>query len=212
MKISLRHIAIILVAIWISGCTVAQKPLYNASSYAHKQEIQDYSKLSDLREIKAKPAKYAKAFVAETKTIYYFDPVSKAADDSLTTIKQRFVSVGRWVALNNVNSGSGESSEAPYKVYTALLTQTGGNAPVGTVFQNTIGEITWSYEGNGYYEGTCAGCFPENKTYPTLTNSNNTDIETDFHFIFNIESVNQIAIHCFNGIDYVDDVLYLTPI
>mgnify|MGYP006274616671 CR=1 FL=1 len=34
---------------------------------------------------------------------------------------------------------------APYKVYSALLTQTGTNAPVATILQNTIGSMVWSY-------------------------------------------------------------------
>ena len=35
----------------------------------------------------------------------------------------------------------------PYKVYTALLTQTGTNAPVATVLENTLGGTpVWSYD------------------------------------------------------------------
>ncbi len=39
----------------------------------------------------------------------------------------------------------------PYKVYSALLTQTGTTAPVATVLENTIGDIVWTYEGTGQY-------------------------------------------------------------
>ena len=38
-----------------------------------------------------------------------------------------------------------------YKVYTALLTQTGTNAPVATVLENTLGEITFSRASAGLY-------------------------------------------------------------
>ena len=34
---------------------------------------------------------------------------------------------------------------APYLVYSATLTQSGTNAPVATVLQNTIGSMVWSY-------------------------------------------------------------------
>ena len=40
----------------------------------------------------------------------------------------------------------------PYKVYTALLTQTGANAPTATVLENTLGQtVTWIRTGVGSY-------------------------------------------------------------
>lgn len=41
------------------------------------------------------------------------------------------------------------SEKIPYRVYTALLTQTGTNAPVAKVLENTIGDVVWSYGGVG---------------------------------------------------------------
>jgi hypothetical protein len=38
-----------------------------------------------------------------------------------------------------------------YKVYTALLTQSGENAPVATVLENTIGDIWFTYDRIGVY-------------------------------------------------------------
>lgn len=58
----------------------------------------------------------------------------------------------------------------PYKVYTALLTQTGTDAPVATVLENTLGgEIVWSYDGFGSYIGSLNGAFTENKTFIQAT-------------------------------------------
>lgn len=52
-----------------------------------------------------------------------------------------------------------------YKVYTALLTQTGTDAPVATVLENTLGgEIYWSRNSAGNYIGTLNDAFPEGKT------------------------------------------------
>jgi hypothetical protein len=51
-----------------------------------------------------------------------------------------------------------------YKVYTALLTQTGTNAPTAIVLENTIGNIVWTRNGTGSYDGTLAGAFTESKT------------------------------------------------
>jgi len=48
-----------------------------------------------------------------------------------------------------------EANTRPYKVYTALLTQTGTNAPVATVLENTLGvSLTPSYSGTGIYDLT----------------------------------------------------------
>lgn len=58
----------------------------------------------------------------------------------------------------------------PYKVYTALLTQSGTNAPVATVLQNTLsGTITWSYSLVGSYQATLVGAFPSSKTFFYVT-------------------------------------------
>ena len=62
-------------------------------------------------------------------------------------------------------SGGGAS----YLVYTALLTQTGTDAPVATVLQNTLGgTVVWSYSSIGIYTGTLAGVFTNNKTIGML--------------------------------------------
>lgn len=54
----------------------------------------------------------------------------------------------------------------PYKVYTALLSQTGANAPVATVLENTLGgDVVWSYEDVGDYLATLSGAFIDGKTY-----------------------------------------------
>jgi hypothetical protein len=62
----------------------------------------------------------------------------------------------------------------PYKVYTALLTQTGTDAPVATVLENTLGgTVVWSYEDVGHYRGTPSqAIFDETKTFH-FVNSNN---------------------------------------
>jgi hypothetical protein len=51
-----------------------------------------------------------------------------------------------------------------YLVYTALLTQTGANAPVATVLENTIGNITWGYFGYGNYTANSSNLFGDGST------------------------------------------------
>lgn len=59
------------------------------------------------------------------------------------------------------NSGG----ELPYKVYTALLNQSGEDAPTAIVLENTIGTITFAYVDVGIYQINCSNCFTENKTF-----------------------------------------------
>lgn len=58
------------------------------------------------------------------------------------------------------------ASGASYLVYTALLTQSGTDAPVATVLENTLGgTVTWSYVGAGSYRATLTGAFPSGKFF-----------------------------------------------
>ena len=64
-----------------------------------------------------------------------------------------------------VQSKLGVTIPVPYKVYTALLTQTGTNDPVATVLDNTLGgTVVWSRLGIGSFRATLAGAFTLNKT------------------------------------------------
>lgn len=66
------------------------------------------------------------------------------------------------------NAGGGSSS---YLVYTALLSQTGTDAPVATVLENTLGFVpTYSYEDVGNYRINNTGGFTLNKTFVLLDN------------------------------------------
>lgn len=52
-----------------------------------------------------------------------------------------------------------------FKIYSATLTQTGTNAPVATVHNNTIGNIVWTRHNQGDYRGTLAGAFTAGNTF-----------------------------------------------
>ena len=58
----------------------------------------------------------------------------------------------------------------PYKVYTALLSQSGTNAPTAIVLENTIGAIVWSRTVIGGYFATLSGAFTTDKTSVLITN------------------------------------------
>ena len=86
-----------------------------------------------------------------------------------------------------------QSSTRPYKVYTALITQTGTSAPVATVLENTLGgSIVWTRVNPGIYSGTLTGAFTTDKTILL----NNNPVGGVFTNIFS--SVNTITIQTRN--------------
>jgi hypothetical protein len=90
--------------------------------------------------------------------------------------------IGQTISLNNNNITCSDSSltvkgnitadtlegyyEIGYKVYAALLTQTGTSDPSATVLTNTLGEVpTYAYVSAGRYELNITGTlFLQNKT------------------------------------------------
>jgi hypothetical protein len=64
------------------------------------------------------------------------------------------------------------TNQRSYKVYTALLNQTGTNAPIATILENTLGgNISWSRQNVGYYSATFSDTFPPQSTF-VLSSSN----------------------------------------
>jgi hypothetical protein len=55
--------------------------------------------------------------------------------------------------------------ELPYKVYSALLTQTGATDPTAIVLENTLGTITFDYFTAGYYNILSSNLFVLDKTF-----------------------------------------------
>lgn len=52
-----------------------------------------------------------------------------------------------------------------YKIYRALLNQSGTDAPVATVLENTLGgTVVWTRQSAGVYIGTLIAAFPVAKT------------------------------------------------
>ncbi|CAI2769160.1 hypothetical protein [Flavobacterium collinsii] len=69
-----------------------------------------------------------------------------------------------------------QSFTRPYKVYTALLSQSGTNPPVATVLENTLGGLpVWSRAGLGSYSCTLTGTFASNKTVVFVTRTGNVN-------------------------------------
>jgi hypothetical protein len=76
-----------------------------------------------------------------------------------------------------------------YKVYTALLTQSGTGAPVATVLENTLGgEVVWARGGVGNYTGTLVGAFTLNKTVSNI-NSNYSAADWEGSLTFRVATL-----------------------
>jgi hypothetical protein len=109
-------------------------------------------------------------------------------------------------------SGGGVGYPAGTKMYLALLTQTGTNAPVATVLQNTLGgTVVWSYDGSGLYTATRTGAFTANKTIIFI----NTGVPDAF-LIFSAKWVDansvQVGSADIEGLSYVNGLLLNTSI
>lgn len=88
--------------------------------------------------------------------------VAETLTDSVVPIVQDGINKKAPVSLFSGGGGS-------YLVYAALLSQSGTNAPVATVLQNTLGEnITWSRLFIGQYKGTKPTVFDPSKTACTI--------------------------------------------
>jgi hypothetical protein len=69
----------------------------------------------------------------------------------------------------------------PYRVYVALLTQSGSNPPTAIELENTLGPITFGYISSGLYAINSSGLFTANKTWtnPTLKDNVNLQLSID---------------------------------
>ena len=106
-----------------------------------------------------------------------------------------------WYTMQDIKDSVGGG--LPYKVYTALLNQSGTNDPVATVLENTIGDILFAYDSVGNYYGTCQNLFTINKTLSFIgaTHLNIVSFMSD-------ESDSQVNIQTDNS----NGILFNTPI
>jgi hypothetical protein len=88
-----------------------------------------------------------------------------------SSVSFQVASETQWLAIESLVAGL--TPTAPYKVYTALLTQTGINPPVATILENTLGFVpTFNYGNVGSYF-TSNPNFLLNKTTVNIFNNVN---------------------------------------
>ena len=115
--------------------------------------------------------------------------------------------------LKGLNDKPSGGYEPPYKVYTALLTQTGTNAPTATVLENTLGgTIVWSRNGLGAYSGTLSGVFTTNKTYVSVEIGELLTGYGDNVTIYKQSTINEVALTTIKTNTNSDGVLKNSPL
>jgi hypothetical protein len=110
-----------------------------------------------------------------------------------------------WVAQASTGGGA-----LPYKVYTALLSQSGTDAPIAAVLHNTLGNVVWEYFDLGIYVGRLNGVLIGNKTHFIGSNGFNNHHLYSFSISDDDDTV-QVAVTDLDG-NYIDGKLYLNSI
>lgn len=82
------------------------------------------------------------------------------------------------VTVNDDLVVNGTNNIRPYKVWSALVSQSGTNAPTAVVIENTLGTITFNYVMTGRYQILSSNLFTNNKTIITGNNVNSGNGET----------------------------------
>lgn len=120
------------------------------------------------------------------------------------------------IKFEDLQAQLGGGNTPSYKVYTALLTQTGTDAPIAAILENTLGgDVIWTRNDVGHYTATLIGAFPDENKFFTINTEKMIDPKTAIALewlnsdSFNIYT-NSVSV-TFNGsIVYsgIDDVLY----
>ena len=98
----------------------------------------------------------------------------------------------------------GESASVNYKVYSAILNQSGENAPVPIILENTLpGTLTWSYESTGDYFATYSQSFNGRKVLCFIGGASNPGTT----YLFKQNDVATIELASWNSINILTNNL-----
>lgn len=105
------------------------------------------------------------------------------------------------------------STSTGYKVYVALLSQTGTNDPTAVELENTIGDVNYTYDDIGSY--IIDGDFPSGKTVCFVSNIGEVpgdDISIRANIDTNSIYLVTTSVSFAGTSAYSDDILKITPI
>jgi hypothetical protein len=115
---------------------------------------------------------------------------------------------------NNTGGTINVTGFTKYKVYTALLTQVGANAPTTVVLENTLGfNVTFNYLSAGFYATDTIVTNDLNKLYYTISadRGSSPSFYNKMGIIQNGPNFG-LTIHTYNNGISTDDILNRTPI
>lgn len=102
--------------------------------------------------------------------------VESSGANSIQAMAANTTAIFTCVALTGTGASSWDvtyiatGGGASYSVYTATLNQSGTDAPVATVLQNTLGGVVvWTRQSAGTYVATLTGAFTVNKTWASIS-------------------------------------------
>ncbi len=100
-----------------------------------------------------------------------------------------------------------------YKVYSALISQTGSSAPSVIELENSLdaGSIVWTRNSTGNYTGTLTGSFPIDKSFFYQPQQPNNSGDVD-HINMGRDDDNRVFIETYTSGSTSDDVLNYTSI
>lgn len=105
-------------------------------------------------------------------------------------------------------NGSTWVNVKPYKSYVASITQTGTNAPVATVLENTLGgTVVWTRTIAGQYVGTLTNAFTANKTACFVTSKNVNDYVSEYNYFLESSNINNIDLTSTTNLGAADSLL-----
>lgn len=113
--------------------------------------------------------------------------------------------------ISNLSSGGGSGTTASYKVYSALISQSGTDAPTAIILENTLSDTpVWSRTSGGDYRLTLAGEFTADKTVCMIGNVDSglaSGFLTPAEFTYDWIDANQVYINSNNGSTLTDSLL-----
>ena len=108
--------------------------------------------------------------------------IATTTDNGIDKLQVNGTASGSPATLSNqfVTKSQLDSVVRSYKVYTALIAQSGTSNPTVKILENTLGgSIVWTRDIAGSYLGTLTGAFIANKTFLLLTSYSayNTEVK-----------------------------------
>ncbi|MNR28438.1 hypothetical protein D3C85_1457620 [compost metagenome] len=131
-------------------------------------------------------------------------------------MKASDVDVNNLVIRSNIKTvngtsllGSGDivTQVLPYKVYTAIVSQTAGGIPTAMVLENTLGgEVTWYKQQVGFFIIRSTGLFTLDKTVLLSSTGLNYEDSTNYNITWDAEDINSISLYTTTD-QPIDDLL-----